>query len=137
MPVSRIISIKIFRCLRHMIIHFSSQLTCFSQRSHLRREDTNSRGWYSIQTLSSWTSRHLFTIITSCHLYLSPLVPRLLQDHHHLLSRAHCRGLLGLLLRAVSPHRGPHQAHRRRVQQSRDKQTQTILISGCAFRRKN
>merc|ERR1712110_605638 len=33
-----------------------SLLTCFSQRSHLRGEDTNSRGWCSIQTLSSWMS---------------------------------------------------------------------------------
>ena len=53
------------------------------------------------------------------HVICLPPVPRLLQDHHHLLSRAHCRGLLRLLLRAVSAHRGPDQALRRRVEELR------------------
>ena len=52
----------------YLIARFSSQLTCFNQRSHLRGEGTSSRGWCSIQTLSSWTSRQVFIImIIVCH----------------------------------------------------------------------
>ena len=63
MPVS-----KNIQTLPYLIARFSSQLTCFNQRFHLRGEGTSSRGWCSIQTLSSWTSRQVFIImIIVCH----------------------------------------------------------------------
>ena len=68
MPVS--INIQ---TLPYLIARFSSQLTCFNQRSHLRGEGTSSRGWCSIQTLSSWTSRQVFYHDITCH--MSPQCP--------------------------------------------------------------